>query len=42
MVTLPDEVKDRVLSYIKHQAEKSAPALRDVACHRGPVAPSAR
>ncbi len=27
MVTIPDEVKDRVLSYIKHQASKSAPAL---------------
>ena len=30
MVTIPDEVKDKVLSYIKHQAAKSAPALRDV------------
>ena len=30
MVTPPDEVKDRVLSYIKHQAAKSAPALRGV------------
>ncbi len=33
MVTIPDEVKDRVLSYIKHQAAKSAPALRDVVQH---------
>lgn len=30
MVTIPDEVKDRVLSYIKHQAAKSAPGLRGV------------
>ena len=33
MVTVPDEVKERVLSYIKHQAAKSAPALRDVVQH---------
>ena len=33
MVTVPDEVKERVLSYIKHQAAKSTPALRDVVQH---------
>jgi len=30
MVSLPDEVKDRVLSYIKHQAAKGTPELKQL------------
>lgn len=30
MVSIPDEVKDRVLSYIKHQAAKSTPELKKI------------
>ncbi len=30
MVSLPDDVKDRVLSYIKHQAAKSTPELKKI------------